>query len=938
MQTDVAPLDIVFRDTPDVTTARDATEENTPIEDVQDDDGAGTDVPDAGTDPGESCLRPAAFQCPCGDNADCLSGYCVATSEGKACTQGCVENCPTGWVCAQVATGPDLSFECMPTHPLICHPCDTSTACKGPFSGEGALCIAYGAQVGHFCGGACAGDADCPARYECRDVPVLEGSTARQCILRGGAECTCSTMSAGKSTGCDVTNAAGTCSGRRTCSAVGLSACDAAPPAAESCNQKDDDCDGSTDEDCDNDGVAQELDNCPFVANPPQDNLDGDGLGDACDADIDGDGVGNDQDCDPRDRTVCPGCAEVCDGKDDDCDGATDEALCDDGNACTSDRCDPVGLCEHTPDNAACDDGNACTGDTCDAVAGCLHTGSAEGCDDHNACTTDSCDPGVGCVYVPLVGTGCDDANLCTYGDACDLAGACHGTAAGCANDPGVCGARRTCNGTAVCDVANPGDATSCNDDQACTYGDHCDGAGGCTGTAANCADDPGLCGARRTCNGTAECAVTWPGIASLCDDNDACTYGDHCNGSGGCQGVPLACKNDPGVCGLQRACDGSASCRAYFPGAGTGCDDGNPCTWGDRCDAAGGCAGTPISCGNDPGPCGAVRTCNGTSACAVNYPGAATSCNDQQACTYNDVCDAAGGCRGTTLDCANDASTCGARRACNGTAQCTVTWPIAGTTCSDGSSCTTGDQCDGGGNCGGTRNCNDNNPCTFDFPNPFAYPPFIPCCINDPQTAACSDNDPTTIGDACVSGSCQPGPKCGNGVCDKLRKETCATCGGDCGACPATETNCTDGWDDDGDGMIDCSDGDCTTVAPCNGATCRQDVDVACGTSLTGQNLSGNDAAGTACGSAMSGSDRVYRFIAPASQNVVFSIWNGGDTDTYDLYVLKDVCNATSCVQEKWSTTSVQLTVAVVAGATYYIVADGSSAAASFEFEVACN
>jgi hypothetical protein len=90
---------------------------------------------------------------------------------------------------------------------------------------------------------------------------------------------------------------------------------------------------------------------------------------------------------------------------------------CDDGIACTVDRC-RVGGCVRTPDDAQCADDTFCNGEErCDPAAGCVT--SVVVCDDGVDCTRDRCDErSRACFADP-------DPDLCPISHRCDPVTGC---------------------------------------------------------------------------------------------------------------------------------------------------------------------------------------------------------------------------------------------------------------------------------------------------------------------------------------------------------------------------------------------------------------------------------------------------------------------------------------------------------------------------------
>ncbi|HSA22555.1 MAG TPA: integrin alpha, partial [Myxococcota bacterium] len=135
---------------------------------------------------------------------------------------------------------------------------------------------------------------------------------------------------------------------------------------------------------------------------------------------------------------------------------------------------------------------------------------------------------------------------------------------------------------------------------------------------------------------------------------------------------------------------DGPGLCEPV----GSGCDDLDPCTYPDLCDAAGACHGTPFSC-DDQNPC-STDECRPDGSCGHLH--SSDPCDDSNPCTEGDTCSAAQ-CMGTPRDCSWLDGVCsqGSCDAASGT--CQALSRADGTPCDDGDACTAGDACRGG-NC----------------------------------------------------------------------------------------------------------------------------------------------------------------------------------------------------------------------------------------------
>ena len=433
--------------------------------------------------------------------------------------------------------------------------------------------------------------------------------------------------------------------------------------------------------------------------------------------------------------------------------------------------------------------------------------------DDGNPCTVDVCENGVPVHHPSPAGSECS-----TGVAKCDGMGSCVGCLAptDCPGTDDACQARTCQAGTCGLSFTVAGTPLAAQTPHDCQKA-VCDGLG----KVASVADDGDLPLDDGNACTDEVCVAGAPGHPAKadgtpCSDGDACTQTDTCQAGTCTGGNPVVCAPlDP--CHLAGVCDPANGMCSSPPAAdGTACDDGNACTQLDTCQAGACTGGSPVVC-VALDPCHAAGICDPSSGtCSKPAKADGTACDDGDACTLGDACQA-GACTGAAQVMCGPIDQCHLAGVCNpANGTCSSPAKANGAACDDGNACTQTDICVAGV-------CSGGAPVVCPAPGQCRLPgvcnPATGTC-SSPAVAngtACTNSNPCTVNSTCQAGACAGGaPK----MCFPL--DQCHVAG----VCDAI-SGCSNPVAVDGKA---CNDGDlCTQTDVCSAGVCTGGNPVVC-------------------------------------------------------------------------------------------------------------
>ena len=778
-----------------------------------------------------------------------LSQPCTITNNFGTCTGietcvdgnwvGCAGNIPTAEICNNIdddcdgLTDEDLEQACTITNEF--GTCNGIETCS---EGNWQRCSAKtpAAEICNNIDDDCDGETDEELSRACSVTNRFGTCTGTETCSEGNwVECTAKTPATetcnnidddcdgftdeGLSQACSVTNAFGTCTGRETCAAGRWLGCTAKTPVAEICNNIDDDCDGTTDEDLTqaclvtNDfGTCSGTETCRAgnwvecnAKTPAPENCNN--VDDDCDGLTDEDlsrmctvsnsfgtcvgtescSAGNWVGCNAKTPTE-----ETCNNIDDDCDGLTDEDLSEQACSITNSygTCTGTQTCRagawvdctaKTPAEETCNNiDDDCDGLTDEGLSRtCTVTNSFGTCTGIETCSNGNW---VGCTAKTPTAEICNNID-----DNCDgrvdedLSRACSIT-----NGFGTCNGTETCNAGnwEGCNAKTPA-AETCNN-----IDDDCDGL-----TDEGLSQACSITNAFGTCNGTETCSAgSWVGCNAKTPAAETCNnIDDNCDGRVD-EDLSQACSvtNAHGTCTGTETCSAGnwVGCNAKTPVAETCNNIDDNCDGRVDEDLSRACSIT-----NGFGTCNGTETCNAGNweGCNAKTP-AAETCNN-----IDDDCDGLTD-EGLSQACSitNAFGTCNGTETCNAGnwVGCNAKTPIA-EICNN-----IDDDCDGStdenllqacsvtnvhGTCTGTEMCNAGN--------------WVGCTAKTPAAEICNNIDDNCDG---LTDEGLGTTTCGLGVCHHTVQNCVNGVPQVCNPFHGRTTEVCDGLDNDCDGYTD--------------------------------------------------------------------------------------------------------------------------------------